>query len=91
MWGCGCGICCAAMWRCADGGGRRRLRGRAAAGGAAHFAAAPPGIMFIMGVSTSRKPCMSRKRRTKLMILVRVTKMSRVAARYMHMHMCMHM
>jgi hypothetical protein len=34
-----------------------------------------------MGVSTSRKPCMSRKRRTKLMILVRVTKMSRVAAR----------
>ena len=53
----------------------------AAAGGAAHLAAAPPGIMFIMGVSTSRKPCMSRKRRTKLMILVRVTKMSRVAAR----------
>ena len=57
----------------------------AAAGGAAHLAAAPPGIMFIMGVSTSRKPCMSRKRRTKLMILVRVTKMSRVAARYMSM------
>eukprot|EP00878_Enallax_costatus_P045393 GHUV01054639.1.p1 GENE.GHUV01054639.1~~GHUV01054639.1.p1 ORF type:complete len:165 (+),score=19.27 GHUV01054639.1:44-538(+) len=36
------------------------------------FAAAPPGIMFIMGVSTSRKPRSSRKRLTNWMILLRV-------------------
>ena len=42
------------------------------------LAVAPPGIMFIIGVSTSRKPCMSRKRRTKLMIFERVWKMVRV-------------
>jgi hypothetical protein len=41
------------------------------------LAAAPPGIMFIMGVSTSRKLRVSRKRRTNWMMRERVWKMLR--------------
>lgn len=42
-------------------------------------AVAPPGIMFIMGVSTSRKSRVSRKRLTNWMILHRTLNVSRVA------------
>lgn len=47
------------------------------------FAAAPPGIMFIMGVSTSRNSRSSRKRRTNWMIRARVWKMSRMLLLHM--------
>jgi hypothetical protein len=39
-----------------------------------------PGIMFIMGVSTSRKPLSSRKLRTNLMILVLVKNVGRTSS-----------
>mmetsp|Transcript_34754 Transcript_34754/g.111025 ORF Transcript_34754/g.111025 Transcript_34754/m.111025 type:complete len:219 (-) Transcript_34754:404-1060(-) len=47
-------------------------------------AVAPPGIAFIIGVSTSRKPCMSRKRRRKLMARVRVMNVLRVVGFLIH-------